>query len=93
MTLTLTLPAELEQELQQEAQRHGLSPVQYSVQALVQHLMEVRNRRETVAMLESWLNGDPREQKTTGEELIRSLEEDRHSTRSLFPPELKGITW
>jgi predicted DNA-binding protein len=93
MTLTIALPADLEDDLHQEARRLGLSPAQYSAQALMHYLAEVRARREAVELLESWLTGDITEQQTTGEELIRSLEEDRHSARSLFPRELKGVTW
>jgi hypothetical protein len=38
-------------------------------------------------------NGDPQEQKETGEYLIRALDEDRPLERPLFPAALKGVTW
>ena len=93
MTLTITLADKLEEQLEQEAQRFGLSMEQYSAQVLIQHLEEARKRQAAVDILESWLSGDAVEQTTTGEELIRLLDEDRLSTRVLFPVELKGVTW
>lgn len=49
---------------------------------------------ELVSLLQSWVEeGDPEEQRETGEYLIRSLDEDRLSDRKLFPPELRGVTW
>jgi predicted DNA-binding protein len=93
MTLMITLPPALEEQLRQEANRFGLSVGEYSAQALEQHLTEVRKRHATVDILESWLNDDAVEQQATGEELVRSLDDDRLSARSLFPAELKGITW
>ena len=45
-------------------------------------------------LFQSWiLESDSQEQKETGEYLTRTLDEDRLSDRSLFPPELKGVTW
>ncbi len=45
-------------------------------------------------MLQSWIqDGDAQEQKETGEYLIEALDKDRLSNRSLFPQELKGVTW
>ena len=93
MTLTITLADKLEEQLEQEAQRFGLSMEQYSAQVLIQHLKETRKFQAAVDILESWLSGDAVEQTTTGEELIRLLDEDRLSTRVLFPVELKGVTW
>ena len=93
MTLTIPLPAELEEALLQEANRSGLSPAQYFVQTISHHLAEVQSRRTSLNLLESLLDDKDGEQQATGEALIRALEEDRLSARSLFPPELKGITW
>jgi len=70
-----------------------LSAEQYTAQVVARHLEEARKQKTAVDILESWLGGDAAEQKATGEELVRSLDEDRLSTRSLFPPELKGATW
>lgn len=93
MTLNIPLPAELEEVLLQEAQRFGLSPAQYSANAIAQHLAEVQSRRTTVSLLESLLDDEDGEQQATGIALILALEEERLSSRSLFPPELRGITW
>ena len=93
MTLTITLADKFEEQLEQEAHRFGLSMEQYSAQVLVRHLEEARKRQAAVDILESWLSGDAVEQTTTGKELVRLLDEDRFSTRTLFPAELKGVTW
>jgi hypothetical protein len=93
MTLTITLADKLEEQLVQEAYRFGLSMEQYSAQVLVRHLEEAWKRQAAVDILESWLSGDAVEQTTNGEELVRLLDEDRLSTRTLFPAELKGVTW
>ena len=46
------------------------------------------------ALLGRWVeDGDPREQKETGEYLVRALDEDRPLERPLFPASLKGVTW
>ena len=46
------------------------------------------------ALLRAWVeDGDPQEQKETGEYLIRALDEDRPSDRPHFPAALKGVTW
>jgi hypothetical protein len=51
-------------------------------------------QEEVAKLLQSWiLEGGVQEQKETGEYLVRSLDEDRLSDRSLFPLELKGVTW
>jgi len=45
-------------------------------------------------LFQSWiLEGDSQEQKETGQYLVQALDENRLSERSLFPPELKGVTW
>ncbi|MFM7174194.1 MAG: hypothetical protein ACKO4U_14285 [Caldilinea sp.] len=93
MTLTITLADKFERQLEQEAHRFGLSVEQYSAQVLVRHLEEARKRQAAVDLLESWLSGDAAEQKATGEELVRALDKDRLSSRSLFPSELQGVTW
>jgi hypothetical protein len=47
-----------------------------------------------VSLLQSWMDeGDDQEQKETGEYLVQALDEDRLSDHSLFPQELKGVTW
>lgn len=52
-----------------------------------------RGARASV-LLRAWIeDGDPQEQRETGEYLIHALDEDRPSGRPLFPAALKGITW
>jgi hypothetical protein len=59
-----------------------------------QELPSKNPQEELTKLLQSWIvEGDAQEQEETGEYLVRSLDEDRLSDRSLFPPELKGITW
>ncbi len=93
MALTLDLTADLEQRLIDEASRHGISPDQFVVQVLNQHLPTNDRREPFSALLQSWLEEDQEEQKDTFEYLVRSLDEDRTSPRKLFPPALKGISW
>jgi hypothetical protein len=94
MTLTLHLPPELEQRLIQEAKRHGLSLDMYTVQLLDKSLPPKDRQTVLVTLLQSWIDeGDPEEQRETGEYLIRVLDEDRLSDRPFFPSDLKGVTW
>jgi len=94
MTLTLHLPPELEQRLLQEAKRQGLPLDAYTLQLLDKHLPPKDQRMELVTLLQAWIaEGDPEEQRETGEYLVRVLDEDRLADRKLFPPELKGVTW
>jgi hypothetical protein len=94
MTLTLELTTELERRLAQEARRVGVAPDQYALRLLEQHLAPKDRRAELVALLDSWLEDeDAEEQAETLEDLVRGLDEDRPSSRKLFPPELKGVTW
>lgn len=59
-----------------------------------QDLPSKNPQEELAKLLQSWiLEGDAQDQKETGEYLIRVLDDDRLSDRSLFPPELKGVTW
>ncbi|HVS00122.1 MAG TPA: hypothetical protein VMW27_26080 [Thermoanaerobaculia bacterium] len=93
MTLILSLPPDLEERLQHEAERQGLPADTLALQLLDQHL-PANARGELVELLQSWIDeGDPQEHKETGEYLIQALDEDRLSARSLFPPELKDVTW
>ncbi|GEM_PF-324246 len=95
-TITLTLDSELGQRLLQESSRHGLSPEQYAVRALEEHILRTeRERREkAIALVQSWIDeGDEEEQKETWEYLVRVLDEDRTSVRKLFPEELKEVSW
>jgi hypothetical protein len=94
--ITLTLDSELEQRLRREASFQGLSPEEYAVQALEEHVSQAdRARREkAIALAQSWIDeGDEEEQRETWEYLVRVLDEDRSSARKLFPEELKGVSW
>lgn len=44
-------------------------------------------------MIQSWIKEDSGEQRETIEHLVRALDEDRLSSRKLFPEELKGKSW
>lgn len=92
MTLVLTLDDALEQQLKKEASRQGLSVAEYTAKIIGQH-MEAAQQAAAINLLESWLSEDAAEQRETGTFLIQSLDEDRLSSRPLFPPEMKGITW
>jgi hypothetical protein len=94
MTLTLNLPRDLEDRLQHEAERQGLPADALTLHLLDQHLPSPDVQGKLAALLRSWIvEGDPQEQKETGEYLVRTLDEDRLSERRLFPLELKGKTW
>jgi len=94
MTLTVHLPEDLERRLLSEAERHGVGLETYAVRLLEEHLPPSGLAARASALLRSWIeDGDPREQKETGEYLIRALDEDRPSERPHFPTALKGITW
>ena len=89
MTLTIDLSSELEQRLAREADRRGVPAEALTVKLLDEHLPASERQSELVSLLKSWIeDGDPEEQRETGEYLIRSLDEDRLSDRKLFPPEL-----
>jgi len=94
MTLQVSLPPDLEERLQHEAERQGLPADTLTLRLLDQHLPVKDPRGELVDLLQSWIDqNEDQEQKETGEYLIRVLDEDRLSGRSLFPPELEGVTW
>ena len=94
MSITLEVPRELEGRLADGAARRGISVEDYTLQILQSHLSPPARRNAAVELLQSWIDqGDEKEQKETGDFLIRSLDEDRPSDRKLFPPELKGVTW
>lgn len=93
MTLTVDLTPELETRLQELAQREGVPVERLTVQILERHL-PARDKGEALsALLRSWVESDPQEQRETGEYLVRALDEDRPSDRELFPAHLEGQTW
>jgi hypothetical protein len=94
MTLKIELTSALEQRLAREATRRGVPAEALTLELLDEHLPTSDRQAELVSLLKSWVEeGDPAEQRETGEYLIRSLDEDRLSDRKLFPPELQGVTW
>ena len=94
MTLTLSLPRDLEERLQHEAERQGLSAGILALRLLEQHLPARDQRAVVVNLLQSWIeDGNDQEQTETGEFLVKALDEDRLSSRPLFPPDLKGVSW
>jgi hypothetical protein len=94
VSLTLQIRADLEDRLAAEAARRGMAVGDYTLQILESHLPPQDRRAAAVALLQSWIDqGDQKEQKETGDFLIRSLDEDRPSERKLFPAELEGISW
>ena len=94
MSLTLQIPDDLKDRLVAEAARQGMSVGDYTLQILKSHVPPQDRRAAAVALLQSWIDQpDQKEQKETGDFLIRSLDEDRPSERKLFPAELEGISW
>jgi hypothetical protein len=94
MTLTVQLPEDLERRLAKAAERQGVGPEAYAVQLLEEHIPPSDRAERVSALLRSWIEeGDPREQRETGEYLIQALDEDRPQERPLFPAALKGVTW
>lgn len=94
MTLTLDLSSELAQRLNEEAAKRGVSADELTVELLERSLPIDGRGSQAVELLQSWIdeeNAD--EQKATGDELLKALDEDRLSDRKLFPPELQGVTW
>lgn len=85
MGLTLDLDPDLEVRLGQEAIRHGLPPERYALQ-LLRESLPAGDRLNAAALIQSWIDdGDEDEQRETGDYLVQVLDEDRFSTRKLFP--------
>jgi hypothetical protein len=94
MTLTLPLTADLEERLTLEAKRQGVDPAEYALRVLDQHLPPADRRAALLVLLRGWVEeGDAEEQRQTGDDLVRALDEDRLADRKLFPLELEGVTW
>jgi hypothetical protein len=92
MTLTLTLDPELEERLNREAARSGITPDEYALHLLEERLAppapvdQLQRNQAAIALLRRLREeGDPEEQRETGEYLMRVLDEDRLSYRKLFP--------
>jgi site-specific recombinase len=94
MTLTLSLPPEMEQYLVQSASEQGLSTEDYTLQLLTAVIPRTEKNTKLVNLLQRWIDqGDAEEQQETGDYLIQSLDADRLSDRSLYPVEMKGVSW
>ena len=94
MTLTLNLPPEITQYLTERALAQGLSTEDYTIQVLREQLPLPEKSQQLIDLLQSWIDEpDEEEQRSTGEYLIQTLDQDRTSDRLLFPTELKGISW
>ncbi|MFN7716163.1 MAG: hypothetical protein ACK5QS_11895 [Pseudanabaenaceae cyanobacterium] len=53
-----------------------------------------QKQTKAVGLLQSWIDAeDIEEQQETGKYLIRALDEDRLSSRQLFPVEMQGASW
>lgn len=94
MTLILELPDEVSTSLAQAAQRHGMTPDCYAVQVLTSMVSVDDRQQQLIELLESRIAGTsdaPDEE--CNDDILRMIDEDRLSSRPLFPQELKGITW
>jgi hypothetical protein len=94
MTLELILSLELESRLCREAQRQGLSPDLMTLKLLDEHLPPADRATTLGALFGQWQKEDE-SAPDAGEkdDFFQSLDAARTSSRKLFPPELKGISW
>jgi hypothetical protein len=94
MTLKVDLTLELEERLRHEAERNGVPEAECIVRILDAHRPRASRRAQAVALLQSWIDGrEAEDQRETGDDLVRVLNEDRLSDRKVFPSEVKGQTW
>jgi hypothetical protein len=84
MTLNLNLTSEEETRLREVAAQHGVAPQEYILK-VVKDLLQSGETTQRIAALRSLLDDDEEEQRETGEYLLRVLDEDRLSSRKLFP--------
>jgi hypothetical protein len=83
MTVTLPLTQAEEAQLRELASQRGV-PAEDIVLGAIKNLLPVRSPRDKVAALRAILEGDAKEQKETGDFLLRALDEDRLSDRKLY---------
>ena len=93
MTLQIVLPPELQIRLHREAERRGLSDDAATLKILDEQLPPIDQQKETMALLQSWIDGDQDDEPDENYDLFKALDEARTSNRPLFPEELKGISW
>jgi hypothetical protein len=94
MTLQLALPPELETRLRREAERQGLSPDMVTLKHLDEYLPAPDRSATLAALFGQWQAED--ESNPDGgqeDEFFQALDAARTSSRKLFPPELKGLSW
>ena len=48
---------------------------------------------QTIALLQSWIDADDRDEDDSDYDLLQALDNARTSDRKLFPESLRGITW
>jgi hypothetical protein len=95
MSLTVELDPELEESLRRRADAQGVAPEEWVRRTLESQLMiappltaeeaEARRNRAIEVLRRFREEGDPEEQRETGEFLIKALDEDRLSYRKFFP--------
>jgi hypothetical protein len=83
MTVVLNLTQEEESLLRREAEKQGATTEEYIMQA-VKRLLPSEDTARKLARLRSLLEDDEKEQRETGEYLLRAIDEDRLSARKLF---------
>lgn len=93
-TLTVNLPPPLLDHVSKMANDAGISQEAALVRLLEEYVESEKKRIAAMEYLEKlFTEGDEKEQKETGEFLIKALDENRPEGQKLFPPEKKGITW
>ncbi len=93
MTMKFTLSPEIEQRLRSEAERQGRSVDAVALQLLDKYLPPTDRRAQTVALLQSWIDGDDEDDGDSDYDLLKALDDARTSERKLFPESLRGISW
>ncbi len=94
MTLTLSLSPAVEECLMREAVRQGIPLDTYTLRVLEQHALSQPRSDRAAKALQAWRDDAARRDQWEPENnLLQALDEDRLSDRSLFPPELKGVSW
>ena len=91
--INLQLLPSLSLRLDREAERVGLSSDALAVKLLDERLSTTEDNRDTIALLQSWIDEKEIDTENDDYDLLKALDEARTSNRKLFPEELKGISW
>ena len=91
MTLTLELSRDLECRLARDAAALGIPVETYAIEVLKQGCRESRSPSDLAAALEAWV--EDFSPVAPADDLPLKIDADRLSHRTLYPPELKGVTW